>query len=675
MSEGHVLVCGEKIYKTPIALQNFDKFKLGTDYTNHQDLYATVDDLRRAMLMGVSSQFDLYASITILGYAFDNERDVNRCIEEFMEIQDVLVQNRLKSVKLYIITKDSDFYNSLKSDYNGMNTIFYANAEVFLLKDMNLSDIQRIMSGTRDGMGLRAPKKETLTKVQRVEIERQRLEEEAMQVEKETLEYEKDVPQSKLNREDYIGTGKANEKLTRLEKERQNAVRKAQRLGLDYYIDSRGDVEVYDEDGYVIDDIDLYEKELRQAKRNTKKAGASREEPSRVAHNQRDYDYDGDDYDEEGIFTDEDDVGFDPIHDRPTPTQNRVSSEFRQPTPRVAKSDEGGRIPKSYPVGRSDEGVRGVDKGSFTQFKENVTVASMDTGTKERVESLATVKMLFDGLLSDGMNITEEKLHDDTVVMAVSGIKGSGGSGLTAQIAEVYAMLGRSVCIIDLDLNGRGQTYYFSNYDEKVAENKGIANALINVMEGGVINKASVSVNSRIDVCGVSTSFGLVDERFKETIARNLNSVLLDAKDFYDIVLVDLPIEDFNKYSLSSLQSVERFLFVAENKEYEIEKLFREYLGHFVGTNGMLISDIFNNATIVLNKFENGNRDQQGYLINKNWLKEKLYEKGSPYDAILVSGEIPNVSHFENQYLTNQRYVWEDSGYLATIKMLLKEAV
>src|SRR5699024_2182339 len=255
-SEGHVLVCGEKIYKTPIALQNFDKFKLGTDYTNHQDLYSTVDDLRRAMLMGVSSQFDLYASITILGYAFDNERDVNRCIEEFMEIQDVLVQNRLKSVKLYIITKDSDFYNSLKSDYNGMNTIFYANAEVFLLKDMNLSDIQRIMSGTRDGMGLRAPKKETLTKVQRVEIERQRLEEEAMQVEKETLEYEKDVPQSKLNREDYIGTGKANEKLTRLEKERQNAVRKAQRLGLDYYIDSRGDVEVYDEDGYVIDDID-----------------------------------------------------------------------------------------------------------------------------------------------------------------------------------------------------------------------------------------------------------------------------------------------------------------------------------------------------------------------------------------------------------------------------------
>src|SRR5699024_564232 len=176
-------------------------------------------------------------------------------------------------------------------------------------------------------------------------------------------------------------------------------------------------------------------------------------------------------------------------------------------------------------------------------------------------------------------------------------------------------------------------------------------------------------------VCGVSTSFGLVDERFKETIARNLNSVLLDAKDFYDIVLVDLPIEDFNKYSLSSLQSVERFLFVAENKEYEIEKLFREYLGHFVGTNGMLISDIFNNATIVLNKFENGNRDQQGYLINKKWLKEKLYEKGSPYDAILVSGEIPNVSHFENQYLTNQRYVWEDSGYLATIKMLLKEAV
>ena len=48
---------------------------------------------------------------------------------------------------------------------------------------------------------------------------------------------------------------------------------------------------------------------------------------------------------------------------------------------------------------------------------------------------------MYNDLFSDGMGVVEDKLSEDSTVMAVSSIKGSGGSGLTAQIAEVYAML------------------------------------------------------------------------------------------------------------------------------------------------------------------------------------------------------------------------------------------
>lgn len=708
MSGGHAIVTGEKIRKVPRILKLMDSFGLGTNFVNGEHVYTKINDLIRSMLDGVSSQYDMLTNITVLGYGFENEGNIGSSLEEFIELQDVLVQNNMKSVKLYLVTKNADLYDRINQDYSGREVLVYQNTEVHLVKEMDLGTISKIMSGSYDGSGIRPKRKDTLTRHQRVELERKRLEEEAMQVEKETLEYEKDIPQSKLNKDNYVGSAQASAKRTRIEKERLDTTRKAERLDLDYYVDEWGDITVYDERGLPIDDLDAYELELREQKRQKKRQQkqSGRQEPQPQVRKSRaeiemerqqgfnepqqhaprqepvaeepdweeplwedsgfggtsstmDFDF-SDDYMEQGS-SDNTQVEPEP-EPMPKPTRRRTNPNK-------------GNIGKSYPVGSSSSANGNGETSNYTPFKENIRVTGRDSGATERVESLSTVKVLFNDLLSDGMSLVEDKLHDDEVVMAVSSSKGSGGSGLTAQIAEVYAMLGRKVVILDLDLNGRGQTYYFNNYDQRVSENKGIANAMVNVMDGGVINKASVSVNSRIDICGISTSLSAIDERYKETIARNLNSVLMDAKEFYDIVLVDIPIEDFSLYSRNSLQSVERYLFVSENKEYEIERLFRQYLGEFVESSGLLVNDIFNNSTIVLNKYDNRNRDEQGYHINKQWLKDKLYEKGSPYDSILVSGEIPHAPRFEEQFLTNQRYVWQDSGYMATIKNMLKEAV
>ena len=665
MSGGHALVSGRDIANAKNILTYLDGMGLGTNYLGGEYLYPMVDDLVDAMIKGVASQYDMLTSILILDYAFIDESDIGSCIEEFLEVQDILNQYNMRKVKLYLVTKNDDLYDRIRQNYKGRDILVYPNTEVFLTKKFQLSYIDSVLRGSKDGLGLRPKKKSTLTRIERIEKEKQQLEEDAKQVERETLEYEKYIPQSRLDREDYIDTAKAREKQAQLEKERNNLIRRAERLELSYYVDEWGDVSVYDENNNRIEDIDAYERELRNQRRGDKSTQTPRKRSDIELERQSAPVEDNTEEQGYGGYTEYNQEEED-LFNRGTPTP---------PEPQIRRRNTGGRIDQTYPVGRTSSAKGRDSGGNYTPFQEKPQTSTYATGGNERAEGVNTLKVLFDDLLSDGMNLVEDKLHDDSVVMAVSSTRGSGGSGLTAQIAEVYAMLGRKVCIIDLDVNGRGQTYYFNNYDQRVAENKGLANALINVVEGGVINKASVSVNSRIDVCGISSSIGTISDRYKETIARNLNSTLIDAREFYDIVLLDLPIEDFSLYMDKGFSNVERFLFVTENKEHEVERLFRQYLSEFVESNGLLVSDIFNNATIVLNKYSNTSRDEQGFHINKQWLKEKLYAKGAPYDAILVSGEIPYTRNFEEQTLTNQRYVWQDSGYMATVKNMLKDAV
>lgn len=638
MREGnrHALVVGDKIYENDAILGVIDKLGIGTNYSKDKNLlYRKVDDLMDAIVRGVGSQYDMLTSITVLAYGFEQESNVAESLEEMIALQDIMKVNNMEKVKLYFILINTDLYDRVRQDYTGRDVLFYEHAEVFLNTEMMLSEVANIMEGNLDGTGIRMEKPETLTRIERIELEQKRLEEDAKQVEKETLEYEKNVPQSRLDRSDYVGSPEQKAKLEQVKKERQSAVRLAKKYDLDYYVHDSGEVDVYDDKGYVIEDLEKFDREERKRRRGKSK-------PKK----------------EESVQEEEESVREEPIREE-----------------RERRKVQKGGLERSYPKGNSSSANVENKVKNYRELSEGLKVSGRELGGSERETRLARVKMMYNELFSDGMGVVEDKLSEDSTVMAISSIKGSGGSGLTAQIAEVYAMLGRKVVVIDLDMNGRGQTYYFNNYDKRVSENRGIANSLTNVVEGGVLHSASVEINSRIDVCGISTSISNIAEDYKNTISRRLDNIIKDAKDFYDIVLLDVPIEDFDQYMNSRLLEVDRYLFVVENKEYEVDRLFREYIGEFIGNNALLVEEILNNSTIVLNKFNPLNRDTEGYLIDRKWLKEKLLDKGTPYDMMLVGGEVPFVEGFEEQYITGKRYVWQDSGYMASIKNVLKGAV
>lgn len=294
--------------------------------------------------------------------------------------------------------------------------------------------------------------------------------------------------------------------------------------------------------------------------------------------------------------------------------------------------------------------------------------------SEAKVPKIMDIKLLYDKLKDESMGVVDKKLQEDVAIILVTSLEGSGGSGMVAQVADAYAMVGRRVCIIDLDLEKRSQSRYYPNFDLKVSDMKGIKNAVLNVADGGRIDKVSVQVNSRISVCGLTQNFGRVAEGRYKPLELAINDIVLDAVDAYDIVLIDCPIKKL-EYYVKSLYEVDRVLFVVENKEYRFEELFRDEIERLIEIGADNFLNYLANSTVVLNKVKESNRDSEGYLINEEWAREKIGSLGKLYEHMLVAGEIPYVEDFEQQYLTNRRYIWDDFKYRGIIKKMLNVAI
>lgn len=299
--------------------------------------------------------------------------------------------------------------------------------------------------------------------------------------------------------------------------------------------------------------------------------------------------------------------------------------------------------------------------------------------TPQEIGGIEELKHLFSQLLQDTMTLTDEKLLTDRgSTILFSGQNQSGVSGLVAQTAEVYAMLGLKVAILDLDIDTRMQTTYFPNFDDVIGEGKGISNALLNTFGGGNISKVGVPVTSRITVAGLSKYFDGVDDTFKKTIQYSLEGVCEDALNpeigGFDIVLIDCPFDDLVTY-INHMGKIDRFIFVVDSKHYALEHFLSNKLVNLEGEGNLMAREVFKKATIVLNKVLPGHRNESGVITDQAYVKNLLLKAGAPYDGIFVSGAIPFYEEWEEQFLTNKRYVWKNDVFLGLLKNILKEAV
>lgn len=289
--------------------------------------------------------------------------------------------------------------------------------------------------------------------------------------------------------------------------------------------------------------------------------------------------------------------------------------------------------------------------------------------------AIEELRYLYNQLAQDSNTVTDSKLLSDKgSIIGVTGMEHGGASGVLAQMAEVYAMIGLKVLVLDLDVVKRMQTVYFSNFDTKIIEGNGLSNGLLNVASGGDIKKASVPVTSRIYVCGLSRGFAQVDSGTIKSIAYSLEEILKEALHQFDIILIDIPFKNLVDYQ-HQLNAINRYILVLDNKFYEMEHFLEVELTSLVESNHLLMGELLKRFSVIVNQMRVNTRDYEGYRIDQTYVKTLLQKVGNPYDAIFVAGELPFYDDWERQFLTNKRYIWDSDSYLGLIKNILRKAV
>ncbi|MFV1457268.1 AAA family ATPase, partial [Bacillus mycoides] len=309
--------------------------------------------------------------------------------------------------------------------------------------------------------------------------------------------------------------------------------------------------------------------------------------------------------------------------------------------------------------------------GQEEQVGMSIHVSAKDV--RVGVPSAERLRELFQVAVRGDSYISEDKLASDEGIISFIGANNAGGSGLVANVADMYAMMGRKVLVVDLDINKRTQTLYFKNYERAVREHKGISNSLLKVAQGGEIQNAAVSVTSRVDVLSVSRD-DVVDEDWADTIGAELGTFLADAREVYDVVLIDVPIRTLGYY-VRHLGLVDKNVFVVENTMVALEDFFAITLAKFYAKDKLMVGELISKSSVILSKYKRGRRDEEGYELTYKRVKKMLESAGSPYDKMLVAGEIPYYENWEEQFFTGVRYIWKDDIALRVFKSIFTKAI
>lgn len=283
------------------------------------------------------------------------------------------------------------------------------------------------------------------------------------------------------------------------------------------------------------------------------------------------------------------------------------------------------------------------------------------------------IKEQFDKFQRVRTNVAKGKIESDEGVISIISAPNAGGSGVVANMAEMYGMAGRKVLIIDLDIENRMQTVYFNQYDDVVRDKQGAAMSLIEVVRGFGIEESVVPINKQIDILSVSRDED-VPVSWVASVGGSIETMLIEAKGMYDIVLLDIPFRLFPNY-MSSLREVNRNIFIVENTFYKLEDLIKHSVHPLLLNNAEDMEDLLKKSTITLNKYKREMMDMDGQEINRYYVRNILDDIGYPYDRVGVTDEIPYYSEWEKQYFTGVRYLWEDVTALGVYRRVFGKVV
>lgn len=607
--------------RTHLVQENVNKnqtIKVDTIWNYISDL---VLDLTRMPTQTV----DVMEAILVLDTGFKFANDSNKSAQEFLQLQDMMQSKGLTHVKLYLLTKRPELYEILKGNVNGMEGMFYQNAEMFLIGDtMSMQFLISILQGSRDKTGVYSSKRKTLSKKERLEKEKEALIDDASRVSKESLEFGRKEPVSEINQEELIDTRHNQEMLKK---------------------------QAYDER--------RLEREIESLK---KKGQKNQKLPKKYQKILEDQEKERLKKENEKMKIQGKDIELVIDSEKESSVNSTIgdSSQIKKDMPKRKKFTD-----------------KDLSAENFTEVKNEPIIksnVSIRTTNNSGVPTVDELSELYMRLAQSDNDTIEQKLKSDLGVISFIGSRGSGVSGLVAQTAEIYAMLGKKVVILDLDLQMRSQTVYFPTYSDAVAQHKGVSNSLVRLTQVNDITTNAVPVTSRIDVLSTEKTNELIHDGFHSTISNIFENIIDDAIENYDIVLIDLPL-DYLTYYIRHIDKIDKNVFVVPNKFYYIEDFFSIQLQNIIDNGDIFSNDLLSKSSIILNKFKKEHRDLEGYQLNRLKVKEMLLNAGTPYDRIPVIGEIPEYKDWEEQFATKIRYIWTDDIALGMFRKVISKII
>lgn len=318
-----------------------------------------------------------------------------------------------------------------------------------------------------------------------------------------------------------------------------------------------------------------------------------------------------------------------------------------------------GEQPIPTPVQSS---VKINNKSSIDTLREvqNDILANTDNKSinKTEIPEILEIKEIFDSLAFKKGGDVVGKLSSDNGIIAMSSYLNSGASSLISNLADIYALSGKKVLIIDLDIDKKTQTsVYFPSYDMEVSNHYGVSDGLLNVINGGVLQSNTVEISSRVSILGVSPSIH-VPESTLDRIKDSIDLILEDSRTIYDIILVDVPSNLVYQLYPFLVESIDKNIFVVDNKAYNIEFYIDKFIPKLAKLNEDLFEALLLKSDILINKFKRSNKDTNGEESGQKQLYTILMNKEYPYDRINILGELPYYDDWNTQFSESLRYVW-----------------
>lgn len=183
------------------------------------------------------------------------------------------------------------------------------------------------------------------------------------------------------------------------------------------------------------------------------------------------------------------------------------------------------------------------------------------------------------------INIEFSSIDEKLKVLAItSSSQGEGKSTTIANLANLYALKGKKILLIDLDLRRPTVHYYFN-----LANEKGITDYCSDkVSEKELINKIKPGLD--IIVRGEDTPFPT-----KVLESNKINDLINRLKDQYDYILLDTPPISVVSDALLVSRYAEGFVFVAEQsrtKKSDLKESLKVLKNHNVNLIGVVLTRV-----------------------------------------------------------------------------------